>query len=185
VDRDTARAVEQLGRDLGRHFEALTKAVVASSMPASRAPVESTTSAQVSLRPARDGYGLDVLLAMGGRWVTAGGSSAEGFVMSSHELPTALVTVGEGIAAELADACLALAEVLGTVGVDGDHGFKPLEPGPLLALASTRQLLAEVRARGEAELSYREEGDMLAIGAANLLGELPGSMLDYRPVDSS
>jgi hypothetical protein len=55
---------------------------------------------------------------------------------------------------------------------------------PLLGCATTRQLLEEVKARGEVEPRYREEGDALAIGAANLLDALPGSMLDYRTVDS-
>jgi hypothetical protein len=54
---------------------------------------------------------------------------------------------------------------------------------PLLGLATTRQLLEEIRARGETEPRYRDLGDSMAIGAANLLGDLPGSMLDYRTVD--
>lgn len=56
---------------------------------------------------------------------------------------------------------------------------------PLLGLATTRQLLQEIKARGELEPRYEEEGNMLAIGAANLLDTLPGSMLDYRTVDGS
>lgn len=55
---------------------------------------------------------------------------------------------------------------------------------PLLGLATTRELLQEIQARGETEPRYREEGDMLAIGAAAILDRLPGSMLDYRTVDS-
>lgn len=54
---------------------------------------------------------------------------------------------------------------------------------PLLGLATTRELLKEIRARGECEMHYREEGDIMAIGAANLMDLLPGSMLDYRTVD--
>jgi hypothetical protein len=55
---------------------------------------------------------------------------------------------------------------------------------PLLGLATTRELLLEIKARGECEQYYREEGDALAIGAADLIDWLPGSMLDYRTVDS-
>lgn len=55
---------------------------------------------------------------------------------------------------------------------------------PLLGLATTRQLLQEIRVRGEIEHRYQDEGNMLAIGAANLLDILPGSMLDYRTVDA-
>lgn len=56
------------------------------------------------------------------------------------------------------------------------------EPQPWLGLATTRQLLAEIKVRGETEDRYREEGDAMAIGAANLLDTLPGSMLDYKTV---
>lgn len=56
--------------------------------------------------------------------------------------------------------------------------------GPFLGMATTRELLEEIRARGETEPRYREEGDAMAIGAANLIDVLPGSMLDYRTVDS-
>ena len=55
---------------------------------------------------------------------------------------------------------------------------------PLLGLATTRQLLEEIQARGETEQYYETEGNEMAIGAANLLYSLPGSMLDYRTVDS-
>jgi hypothetical protein len=51
-----------------------------------------------------------------------------------------------------------------------------------LGLATTRQLLMEIKVRGETEQLYREQGDALAIGAANLLDSLPGSMLDYSTV---
>lgn len=54
---------------------------------------------------------------------------------------------------------------------------------PLLGLATTRQLLDEIRVRGELA-EYPEEGNAMAIGAANLIDTLPGSMLDYRTVDS-
>jgi hypothetical protein len=54
---------------------------------------------------------------------------------------------------------------------------------PLLGLATTRQLLEEIKARGETEPHYRDLGDSMAIGAANLIDDLPGSMLDYRTVD--
>lgn len=55
--------------------------------------------------------------------------------------------------------------------------------GPYLGLATTRELLEELKARGETEDRYREEGDAVAIGAANLLDTLPGSMLEYRTVE--
>lgn len=55
--------------------------------------------------------------------------------------------------------------------------------GPMLGLATTRELLEEIRARGECEPRYEEEGHALAIGAARLLDELPGSMLSYRTAD--
>lgn len=59
--------------------------------------------------------------------------------------------------------------------------------GPKLGLATTRELLEEIKTRGEmASYSpgggYPEERDM-AIGASVLLASLPGSVLDYRTVD--
>lgn len=63
---------------------------------------------------------------------------------------------------------------------DGD----PPEKEPKLGLATTRELLEEIKTRGEmAAYGYPEERDM-AMGAANLLDQLPGSVLDYRTVDS-
>lgn len=60
------------------------------------------------------------------------------------------------------------------------------EEGANLGLATTRELLEEIRVRGSISATAgdypREMGDM-AIGAAKLLDELPGSMLDYRTVD--
>lgn len=53
-----------------------------------------------------------------------------------------------------------------------------------LGLATTQSLLEEIKARGETEMYYRKEGAVLAIGATNLLHTLPGSMLEYRTVDS-
>lgn len=60
------------------------------------------------------------------------------------------------------------------VVVDGDS--------PPLGLSTTRQLLDEIRARGEIENHYEDLGHEMAIGAANLMDRLPGSMLDYRTV---
>lgn len=54
---------------------------------------------------------------------------------------------------------------------------------PQLGLATTRELLVELKARGETEVYYRELGDEMAIGASNLGRKLPGSMLEYRTVD--
>jgi len=61
------------------------------------------------------------------------------------------------------------------------------EDKPLLGLATTRELLQEIKTRGEMAIynpggGYPEEQDM-CIGAANLLDQLPGSVLDYRTVD--
>lgn len=56
-----------------------------------------------------------------------------------------------------------------------------------LGLATTRELLQELKSRGEVSATVgeypQEMGDM-AIGAAWLMDSLPGSMLDYRTVDS-
>lgn len=58
---------------------------------------------------------------------------------------------------------------------------------PNLGCATTRQLLEEIKCRGEMAAyteggGYPEERDM-GIGAANLLESLPGSVLDQRTVD--
>jgi len=58
---------------------------------------------------------------------------------------------------------------------------------PNLGCATTRELLLELKARGEVSHTigeYPEEMGSLAIGAANMLDLLPGSMLNYRTVDS-
>lgn len=54
---------------------------------------------------------------------------------------------------------------------------------PLLGLATTRELLTEIAVRGEMDHGYGILGAEMAIGARNLLEQLPGSMLDYRTVD--
>jgi hypothetical protein len=54
-----------------------------------------------------------------------------------------------------------------------------------LGYATTRELLEEIKARGEVSATigeYPEEMNAMAIGAANLLDSLPGSMLEYRTV---
>lgn len=54
-----------------------------------------------------------------------------------------------------------------------------------LGLATTRELLEELKTRGEVSATvgeYPEEMGDMAIGAAWLMGSLPGSMLDYRTV---
>lgn len=61
--------------------------------------------------------------------------------------------------------------------------LRPSERSPQLGLATTRQLLKEIAARGRAEIYYRQLGDDMTMGAMNLLDTLPGSMLDYRTVD--
>lgn len=54
---------------------------------------------------------------------------------------------------------------------------------PHLGLATTRQLLEEIEARGRTEDHYGILGMEMSVGARNLIDELPGSMLDYRTVD--
>ena len=54
---------------------------------------------------------------------------------------------------------------------------------PNLGCATTRELLEEIKARGEVSHTigeYPEEMGGMAIGAARLLDTLPGSMLDYK-----
>lgn len=58
------------------------------------------------------------------------------------------------------------------------------EPKPNLGCATTRQLLTEIAVRGEVENGYGILGAEMAIGARNLLEQLPGSMLDYRTVET-
>lgn len=58
---------------------------------------------------------------------------------------------------------------------------------PLLGLATTKELLEEIKCRGEMAAysvggGYDEEREM-AIGAAKLIDTLPGSVLEYRTVD--
>ena len=68
------------------------------------------------------------------------------------------------------------------------YGFElpsPRQHQAWLGLATTRELLTEIKARGEVSHTigeYPEEMGSMAIGAANLLDTLPGSMLDYRTV---
>lgn len=60
------------------------------------------------------------------------------------------------------------------------------EESPWLGFATTRELLQELKARGEVSAfvgEYPETMGDMAIGAAKLLDGLPGSMLDYRTVD--
>jgi hypothetical protein len=53
-----------------------------------------------------------------------------------------------------------------------------------LGLATTRELLEELAARGESEVYYTDLGSELSIGAKEMMDRMPGSMLDYRTVDS-
>lgn len=55
---------------------------------------------------------------------------------------------------------------------------------PALGLATTRQLLEELKARGETEPRFNKLGLDLADVVGSYLARLPGSMLDYRTVDS-
>ena len=57
---------------------------------------------------------------------------------------------------------------------------------PRLGLATTKELLEELMARGEVSATigeYPEEMGDMSIGAAYLIDTLPKSMLDYRTVD--
>jgi chorismate mutase len=57
-----------------------------------------------------------------------------------------------------------------------------------LGYATTRELLEELKARGEVSATvgeYPEEMNGMAIGAASLLDSLPGSMLNYKTVEDS
>lgn len=54
---------------------------------------------------------------------------------------------------------------------------------PHLGLATTRELLDEIRARGETETYYTELGNDIATGVKELMDRMPGSMLEYRTVD--
>jgi hypothetical protein len=58
------------------------------------------------------------------------------------------------------------------------HGLAATAPS--LGLATTKQLLDEIKARGETEVYYRDLGNDMAIAAAALVEKLPGSMLGYR-----
>jgi hypothetical protein len=53
---------------------------------------------------------------------------------------------------------------------------------PLLGLATTRQLLEEIEARGQTERDYRYWGEVMARDSKKLLESLPESVLDYRTV---
>lgn len=52
-----------------------------------------------------------------------------------------------------------------------------------LGLATTRELLAEARARGETETWDSIKGEELAAATSGLMKSLPGSMLEYRAAD--
>lgn len=56
---------------------------------------------------------------------------------------------------------------------------------PLLGLATTKQLLEEIAARGRREVYYAELGAEMQMGAQSLIGKLPGSMLEYRTAGDS
>lgn len=58
-----------------------------------------------------------------------------------------------------------------------------IEPGQILAVFTTRSLLEEIAIRGERENRYGILGAEMAIGARNLMDQLPGSMLDHRRTD--
>lgn len=54
---------------------------------------------------------------------------------------------------------------------------------PHLGLATTRELLSEIEARGNTEVYYTDLGDEMAVGAKELMDRMPESMLEYRTVD--
>lgn len=53
----------------------------------------------------------------------------------------------------------------------------------LLGLATTRELLDEIRVRGAVEPEYVTLGREMAVSASNMLATLPDAMLEYRTVD--
>lgn len=59
----------------------------------------------------------------------------------------------------------------------------PASDEPRLGLATTRQLLEELKARGLAEIRYAREGSDMAIDAISLLENMPEAVLAYRTVD--
>jgi hypothetical protein len=66
---------------------------------------------------------------------------------------------------------------------EAENKFAAVQYEPQLGYATTRELLTELKARGEVSHTigeYPDEMGALAIGAANILESLPGSMLDYR-----
>jgi hypothetical protein len=54
----------------------------------------------------------------------------------------------------------------------------------LLGLATTRELLEELEARGEVECEHTVEGRRMMAAATRMLATLPDEMLGYRTVDS-
>ncbi len=53
----------------------------------------------------------------------------------------------------------------------------------LLGLATTRELLTEIKARGECEFRDWKEGAVVAALASGMLDMLPDRMLDYSTVN--
>lgn len=68
--------------------------------------------------------------------------------------------------------------------VEKDEDEMPEDCEPNLGCATTRQLLEELKARGETEVYYTELGNDMAIGAQSLIDSFPGSMLNYRTIDN-
>lgn len=54
---------------------------------------------------------------------------------------------------------------------------------PLLGLATTKQLLEEIKARGEVEIEYSNQGIAMKFYANDLLELLSDDVLKYRTVD--
>lgn len=54
---------------------------------------------------------------------------------------------------------------------------------PNLGLATTRELLEEIRVRGEVEPVFIKYGNIMSDAACSLVESLPRSVLNYRTVD--
>jgi hypothetical protein len=69
-----------------------------------------------------------------------------------------------------------------STGQAGTDQREQKRPEPLLGLATTHDLLTELRARGQAENIYPEQGRALAKLVTDLASSLPSVMLTYRTV---
>jgi hypothetical protein len=76
-----------------------------------------------------------------------------------------------------------LLSALSSAGVDTSIQWPPVPTEPSLGLATTEEMLRELRARGE--VLPKGGGSSMAARAKYLLSTLPHETLEYRPVDES